>query len=368
MRVLWIRRGASCVDAGDSIYDDKLQRALANRFAITNCLLTRNPRQRQLMGAGLSLSLPEQFGSGTLEDDVRVRAMLPAHDVAIFSHEHLDRFARAMRPHTNIPFISLRHNVTSDAMASVLSANALMANLYHTMATLQERATLRGPLYQAVTAISARDLTLLTALSGRNDVALVMPGAPPAAPLAPHADVRRELVVSGTYDWFPKTRDVHRFAEEYSAAPAPDSRVYLGAGVPHALRATLGGADEHSLDYSAAIRFGVITDRFTAGHKLKTAAHLMNNCAVISFARVSEDFAGFPHAKRWIFEIRDVAEIGPIMDHITSLSATAARAELIALKRAVDETLSWKVQAEALATVIDTAFLKRDARPEAYTG
>ncbi len=362
MRVLWIRRGASSADAGDSIYDDKLQRALADRFAITNLTLTRNRRMRQLAHAGLSLSLPEQFGSGTPDDEGRVRAQLPAHDVAIFSHEHLDRFAGVMRPHSTIPFITLRHNVTSDLMASVLSANAVLASLYRTMANMQERAALRGPLYQAVTAISARDLKLLTALSGRNDVALVMPGAPPAPPLAPDAALRRELVVSGTYDWFPKARDIRRFVEEYAAAPAPDTNLYLGAGVPEELRAKLGGGGEQSLDYAAAIRFGMITDRFTAGHKLKTAAYLMNNCAVISFARVSDDFAGFPHAKRWIFEIQDVAEIGPVMDQMISRPGAEARAELGAFKNEIAATLNWKVQAQALASAIDRALLKRDAR------
>lgn len=360
MRILWIRRGASGPDAGDTIYDDKLQRALAGRFAITNCLLTRNSRPHQLLGAALTLNLPEQYGSGTRDDEARVRALLPQHDLAIFSHEHLDRFARAMRPHTDIPFLTLRQNVTSDAMASILETTPALAAVYRTLAAQQERAALRGPLFQAVAGISARDLGLLRTLSQR-DVTLVLPGAPPASPLAPDAPLRRDVVISGTYDWFPKARDIRQFTDEYMAAPVPGAQVYAATGVPQALRAALNAQDESALDLSAAIRFGVITDRFTAGHKLKTAAYLMNNCVVISFAHISDDFTAFPAAKRWIFEVKSAAEIGPVMDEVLSRPADAARAEFLALKHDIAAALNWKTQAQALANAIETALLKPDA-------
>ena len=353
MRILWIRRGSTGSDAGDSIYDDKLQHALADHFSVTNCPLTCFERKRQLISAGLSLSLPEQFNSGTPEDETRVRALLQTHDIAIFSHEHLDRFARAMRPHTKIPFIALRQNVTSDAMASILDTNPPLAGLYRVLAAQQERTALHGALYQAITAISARDLALLTTLSGRGDVTLVMPGAPPAIPLAPDADLRRDLVVSGTYDWFPKARDIARFADEYAAAPAPDARLWLGAAAPGEVRAKLNAGEEQSLDYGAAIRFGITTDRFTAGHKLKTAAYLVNNCAVISFARVIDDFADLPFAANWIVQVSHANEIDGVMRKIAAQPIEILRAQLTELKAAITERFSWGRQASALANAIE---------------
>ena len=44
-----------------------------------------------------------------------------------------------------------------------------------------------------------------------------------------------------------------------------------------------------------ALRIGLITDRFEAGHKLKTLAYVANNRIVLSFAEVGFDFVHIPY-------------------------------------------------------------------------
>lgn len=358
MRILWVRRKPSDEGGGDSLYDGKLIRGLqASGHEIVDHGLPRNSRPQQFLHAALNLSLPEQYAVGGAADVAYVRGLLQGggFDAAVFSHEHVDAFARAVRSASSVPFVAVRHNVTSDLMRSLLEGVLVMQGVYCAMAEQQERAALTGGLYQAVSAVSVRDRRLLTALTGRQDIALVQPGAPPAAPLNADAATTRDLVISGTFDWFPKARDLRRFVGEYAAQPPAGVRLRCTTAVPEDLRATLGATEDDAIDAAGAIRFGLITDRFPAGHKLKTAAYLMNNCAVLSFTRVIEDFADLPFASNWIIEVSRSSELGPAIDRLVRRPADEARAELAVLKDAVAERLSWSRQAANLAVLIEKA-------------
>lgn len=353
MRILWIQRRPSLDDGGDSVYDRKLQSALAPRHEITPYQLTRNSRPQQLVAAAIRISPPEQWGFGNGEDAENVRRLLAqGFDAVVFSHEHLDAFAAMVRPTSDLPFISVRHNVSSDAMASILGADTLAGGLYRAFSERQERRALRGTLYQAITAISTRDRELLREISRRDDIALVLPGAPPPTQLRDDATCARDLLISGTFDWFPKARDLRAFASDYVAAPAPSARIFVSAGVPDDIRRVLQSHPEAELDQSEHIRFGVITDRFTAGHKLKTAAYLMSNCAVLSFADVIHDFSGLPYADRWIRRVDSMRDIEDAMADIGKRPAEDLRAELRELKTAIGTQFAWSTQAEALSGAI----------------
>lgn len=364
MRLLWVRRCSSGEGAGDSLYDDKLIRALVSAgHDIVQYGLGRNKKATQFARAALRLSLPEQHGVGGPEDVARVRGLLEGggFDAAVVSHEHLDAFASAVRSASKLPFIAIRQNVTSDAMSSILRRAGPLPLVYRELAERQERFALRGGLYAAITAISVRDRRLLETLSGRGDVALVLPGAPPASPLNANAEPIRELVLSGTFDWFPKARDLRQFVADFAAAPPTNLRLRVATSVPDAQRAALGATEDDVIDAAGAIRFGVITDRFTAGHKLKTAAYLMNNCAVISFARVIEDFADLPHAKNWIVEVDSMAQVNAAIDNITARPANELRRELAVLKASIADRFDWSKQAQSLASVISAAVRERPA-------
>jgi glycosyltransferase involved in cell wall biosynthesis len=353
MRVLWVCRRSSGEGAGDSLYDDKLVAALRARCDVEVYGLARNPRAKQLTRAALHLSLPEQYGIGDKADIARLREMLPKFDVAVFSHEHTDTVARAVRSATTIPFIALRHNVTSDSMASILRGMAPLDAVYRALAEAQEKSALRGALYQEITAISVGDQRLLRQLSGRGAIVIIPPGAPSAAALNDDATFKRELVISGTFDWFPKARDLRRFANDYAQDPVANTKLRCSSSSAATIRAALGAAHDDGYDPADGIRAGVITDRFTAGHKLKTAAYIMGNCAVISFARISGDFIDLPNYRNWIFEVSDAAEIAPIMDRLAARPADEMRGELTALKSAVAEKFNWAKSGALLADVIE---------------
>ena len=156
----------------------------------------------------------------------------------------------------------------------------------------------------------------------------------------------------GSYDWFPKRWSLQRFTEEWTGLDDSPARLYADDGVPAPVRITLGACDVRNIDLSSAIRFGLLTDRFKAGHKLKTAAYLMNNCVVLSFSDVIEDFRFSPHAELFIRRIQRIDEIPAIMDELEAVSPETLRAKLLAFKSEVASKLAWQRQADILARAV----------------
>lgn len=363
MRLLWVHRLTGDDAGGDMIVDTKLVAQLRRRHDVTMLGARRIPRRAQIARAAAHLSMPDMFGFGDKQTVAAiVAALADKPDAIVFSHEHLDRVAELVKPHANgAALVTLRHNITSDAMGAILDEHKLLAAVWAARARLQERRALTGTLFDAIAVISQRDKTLVEAISGRRDVVVTLPGAPPAAALSSEAQVRDELVLLGTYGWFPKAKDLRRFAAEYAALPARPSAFYAEAALDGALASALR-AQPLTAQYSEAIRFGLITDRFAAGHKLKTSAYLMNNCAVLSFTPVADDFAFAPHAARFIRQISHAGEIAPIIKEFQATPIETLRAELTALKASLAETLSWSNQAALLEQVLADAAITARSR------
>ena len=87
-----------------------------------------------------------------------------------------------------------------------------------------ERLIYRSPNVLAIATLSSKDRDYVSALSRARPVLLTIPGMPPLVPLAEDARMRAEIVITGTYDWRPKRRDVIRFAQEYARS---------GESLPH---------------------------------------------------------------------------------------------------------------------------------------
>ncbi len=358
MRIVWVSRaGTGAEDQGDNVYDRKMCAALAGGHEIEPLATARLGRARQLVGAAVHLSAPETFVFGGAEAARIAEAVTVGRaDAVVFSHEHLDRLAAQVRRllGPGAPaFLTIRHNVTSDAMRHILADAGPAADAYALLARRQERAALAGPLFEGIVALSHRDRALLAGISGRKDIALAMPGAPPAAPLAPDARIAREVVLTGTYGWFPKARDLRRFIAEATPAVLGDVALtaeasVFGADAPPGLRIVDGGRGD-------ALRFGVITDRFTAGHKLKTAAYIVQNCIVLTYADVAGDFSFSPAAAQFIRRIAHARDIAPIVDKFSVQPADALCAAFAAFKAEVAAALTWTGQAAEIEAAIAAA-------------
>jgi hypothetical protein len=339
MRTLWVTR-----EGMGEEYDRRMLRIMGERHEISQFVVSRVPRRRQMIDAALRLCVPETFAFAGPEEVQRLvnEQQAKKAEIMVFSHEHLDRYARQVKTALGAaapPFVSIRHNVTSDGMRSIIGGP--LGDIYCARARMQEKGALGGDLFAALAVVSRREQTYLAELTGRSldSVLLTHPGAPPPTPLAPDATMQRELVLSGTYNWFPKTRDLKRFVAEKDElvvplfADSPDIR-----DMPSA----------KTLDYGQ-MRFGLITDRFVAGHKLKTSAYLMQNCIVLTYSDVYEDFSFNPQAaRRFIRPISHARDIGPIVDDFMAEPQAPLRAALAAFKTEIAAAFSWTENAEKL--------------------
>lgn len=369
--VLWIHRAVSNPSGGDAIYDRRMIEAVSRACDVQSFACHRNPPVARLRQMATLRLPPDRAGFGTPKD-LRALAMLlrrARFDAIVISHEHLDYLPRwlARRMGDGLPPVHvIAHNVTSSLFGQIFPgvAGRLLEHGYR----LHERRALRDPrIVGSIVCLSRNDGELLARITRRHDPPkLAMPGAPPAASHGAPAPLLAEVMLTGSYDWFPKRRDLERFVAEWQGAAAPRPALYVDDGVDEATRAMLGAHRAGAAPADGGpqpIRFGLITDRFSAGHKLKTAAYLMQNCIVLSYADVGRDFAFSPDAALFIRRIRHVDDIARIHQEFAAMPADALAARLDAFRQQVAARLSWPAQA---ATLIDLLRPCADKRPRPH--
>lgn len=355
LRVLFVHRANEDPAGGDAIYETRMLAALRESMDVEVVPAARRTKWARLAGSARHFALPDQtaFG-GESELKAIARGIEQGCDVVVFSHEYLDLLAQRVKPLARargVPFVSIRHNVTSDMLRSYLEGSPAGA-VARTLWRMQETRALKPGLYQGVAVLSQRDQALAREISGREEVTIAAPGAPKATPLADDAPLARDLVIGGSFGWFAKRRDIVRFTDDFARLPSPPGRIVAEAGVPPELAARLGAVSAGACDFGGAIRFGVITDRFTAGHKLKTSAYLQNNCIVLTFADVAGDFAFDPRHRDFIVRVSSVEDIGPAMDRLAAMPIAALRTEFSGFKAAVGAELAWARQGAKLAQLV----------------
>jgi hypothetical protein len=337
MRILWIGKRPGDGGSGDEIFDRRTLAALRAEGAEVTTVHPE-PHHRFYEAATLfSGLLPYQRGR-FLSRANRTAIIAACHhaDVVICSWEPLDALAVDLP----VPTILIVHNIASTALRSIHGAT-LTARFLAGRSAHWERRWYRRPHFGSIAVLSRRDLAYVTGLPEAPPVMLTPPGMPPSTPLAPGAAIVPELVISGTFDWPPKRRDIVAFAHDYAALPRPRPLVRAN-GVPPGLLATDPLVDD------GFIRFGVITDRFTAGHKLKTLAYIARNQIVLSFAEVGFDFAHIPDAELFIRRLDTVAAINECIELIRSIASEELSARFARFQAACARAFTWANVARAL--------------------
>lgn len=121
------------------------------------------------------------------------------------------------------------------------------------------------------------------------------PGAPRDNLLADGAPLLPEAVLTGSYGWWRKRRDLESFRGD------PTLGVPILASDPDAL-AILGDEavdlrQRPDFSWSQGVRFGLITDSFLGGFKLKSLEYVANNCIILSRVDIRAEYAGLPHVE-----------------------------------------------------------------------
>lgn len=341
MNILWVGKEPENAAAGDEVFDQRLITACVAEGATVDCFYPEPlSRLGQLFNCALSGLPHDRARFATARNHRALAQAARRHRVAVVSTEPFDELLL----HVRLPAIPILHNMTSLALPSMVPHNPLAAFAARRARRWEER-VYRSGRFGAVAVLSRRDEAYLRGLTADTTILFTPPGMPPLVPLARDAKLRRELLLCGSYGWFPKRRDVIAFARDYAVVAdrlpiVADGLPPEAAGLmPHVLPSERAGS---------AIRFGLITDRFVAGHKLKTGYYLANNAIVLSFADVTEDFADIPDHDFFIRRISDAREIGRHVAAVAAEEPRHLRARLETFKQRCAETFSWQRVARSL--------------------
>ncbi len=334
-RLLWVGQRGSAGESGggDVVYDRKVVAELRAAGSTVE-VLHPAPVPRATEVLNLARGIPFMRARFWTEPNRRlVRKASAAADLTLVSWEALDFLASS----ASSPAVVILHNVTSDALPQYYPRNPAAPLLARRVLSWERRLYRHGGLAGAAV-VSERDAGLLRRIAPDLPICLVSPGMPRPQPLSPTAPLLREIVLSGTYDWRPKGRDVTALAREIGGQGFP---VWYDAHLPDEVTWRLQPR-RLTDDTPQGLRFGIIADRFQSGHKLKSTAYLAANCAVLSFADVSQDFAGLPDATFFIRHVTGLADIRAAMDELAAHDPERLIQRFLRFRAAVAERFSWQ--------------------------
>ncbi len=368
MRVLWIGRYADR-EGGEYVYDRKAIDAIRRRgHEVEVVEPVAGPRWLELARM-VTHQLPHYRGRYITADNLsRIAAAAQRADVAICSWEPHDALALDLP----VPTVLALHNITSRSLPAIFPGNRL-AGFLAARARAYEHRAYRTPGLAGIATLSLRDKAYIDSLGIAARSVWTPPGMPPDVPLDAAARLEPALVLSGSYDWKAKRRDVIRFAEEFAAwtgRPTFASDDTLPPEVAALLPVQPARLRERD-EVARRIRFGVVPDRFEAGHKLKTLYYIASNCIVLSFADVSFDFERVPDHAFFIRRVETMADVQAVMAEVGSLTPADLVARFTAFKRRCVELYSWDAVARDLLAAFEPMARRtatESGRPAAVMG
>lgn len=345
-RVSWICRAGE--EDGGTIYDRLIQKTLSG-VEITPCALTGvGGRAAQLTGMVRGLAPHDRAPyKSAANRDLALAASADA-DVVVISHEGLDWLSRSIRK----PTVLLLHNVTSDYARRFLRDRPV-GRVLHALYSRYERGVYAARPGLALVGISEMDKAVLAGMT-RAPLFMAQPGMPPVRTLSPTAGVSSRLAISGTYDWVLKRSGLARFADEYQTAGLRLEPMF-DQDPPDFLKAKVADWRSGEMNPSGDLAFGLVTDRFEAGFKLKVGAYIANNLITLSFSDVGADYEGLPHATEFIRRVHSAADIEPVIRSVLAEDAAGVVDRFRTFQAAAAARFTWRRASDAVSSAIEAA-------------
>jgi len=340
MRILWVGKQPNKGDAGDEIYDRKMIAAAEIAGAqISRVYPQRTSRLAQLANAIKGVAHYRTFYDSNANRKA-LQKSAAGFRIAVCSGESFDRLATGL-PCAVIPIL---HNVTSQSLRSMLP-HSPVARLLSLQAFAWERSAYAVGRFPLIAVVSRDDQAYLSQIRPRNTVLYTPPGMPVLVQLRPEARFKREILLSGTFDWYPKRRDVTLFSHDYGAWR--HAFPVFGDPLPSKLQEVITARPMIS-KFDDAVRLGLIPDRFVAGHKLKATFYIAHNAIVLSYANISSEFQEIEDHQFFVRTISNAADIETHAEQISALSPEALRYRMEAFKSRCAQRFSWDSSARTL--------------------
>ena len=343
MRILWIGADTTDGNSGVEIFDRNLITALRSLRATVTSLSPKPVPRLAKLGNYLAGRPHYRASYASAANVRRLHEAARSHDVAVCSWEPFDWLATRLP----IPALPILHNITSQSLAASNPESAAAAFLARRAALWERSAYGDGGPFRTIAVLGRKDEQRVRAYRTA-PILYLPPGMPAGTALSPTRGLSPDLVISGSYGWGAKRRDLICFAREYSAS-RHHPRIHADA-MPEEARTRLTPTP---LDFSGgAIRIGLIADRFSAGFKLKSTFYIANNCVVLSYADIMADFRAIPDAPFFIRRIRHARDIDAHIDELATMPRAVLIERMQAFKRACSEAFDWQCNAATLLSAL----------------
>lgn len=351
MRILWIGKGGGTgALGGDEVYDRKLLQCIDPQHEIIHFVPLPVSRTKKLMNLARGVPLYRAtYWSRNNTDNLHNAICSTLPDVAVISWEPFDFLAGQIE----LPTVLLLHNITSDAVVEVFNKTRI-ARAYASYVRRFERRLYNLPQISAIIALSVRDARIIKALVPNKRVEIVSPGAPPLAPM-PMSVIMPEIFISGTYDWYPKRRDLAAAAVKLLSEKSSEWKVGWDHP-PHAsVSPLLLGQNVDPSKWLPSLRFGLVPDTFSSGFKLKVTYYIANNCVVLSMSDVGQDYCDLTDHGIFIRRISSFIEIQAIRTELAEMDQLELISRFEKFKLACVAKFKWKESARLLTEVLVTS-------------
>jgi hypothetical protein len=339
MRVLWIGSPSTSGNAGNEVFDARMIQALRAGGVEVRHVAPR-PTRRVAQFSNYLRGIPHYRAAFESEDNHhRISDAAHGCDAAICSREFFDGLAAGL----HLPVIPVLHNITSCSLRAIFPRNLVARPFVWTAARWERSLYTQHWPFIAVAVLSRRDEAFVRRLRSRS-VLYTPPGMPSPLKLSSNAAFRPEMVLSGTYDWFPKRRDLAAFSRELASVQMP-IKVAVDGALPK-LKPPIESAP--MVADADAIRIGLVLDRFESGFKLKAQYYLSQNCIVLSYSDLSADFAQIPDAAFFVRRITHARDVAVVAAELAAIPASLLRRRMSAFSAACAAAFSWAKSAQVL--------------------
>lgn len=333
---------------GDEIYDRRINEQLARDFAVQRMQIPRQSWATQV--AALAHGMPHpRFKYASNAIDVQFRCEAEKSNHVIVSWESFESLVWAV----DRPVTLIIHNVMSDVLTQLFGRNPVLRWLALQSLAWEKRTYARSNL--TIVVLSKRDRALIAARAPAAQVVIAPPGMPKKITLE-RDRLLQEVVISGSYDWAPKRRDLLALAAEVKAGafgphPAPKWRHDLPLpSVTGAAALKAVSQDIILADYSQGLRFGIIPDSFVGGFKLKSTHYIAHNCVLLSRCDIRDEFAGLPHAHEFVHFTPRLTDIASIVAEMAKRETPDLYARWREFQAACAEAFSWSASANLITS------------------
>lgn len=347
--LLWVGKAPlhGAAAGGDEIYDRKSTGILARSSPITFLHISKQTHRAQATGLIRGLPHP-RFKYFSREVVDRFQLAIESHDRTVISWESFDYLALT----TTRPVTLILHNVMSDALIQIFPNNPIAA-IASQHSLHWERRIYRRPNVKLIV-LSQRDRELIGAIAPDADISIASPGAPPAASLANKRFIP-EVVISGSYDWLPKRRDLLKIANQVAVLERPADHYSTAFRYDQPLPASVSNTPLAAIasrirsdEYSNALRIGLIPDTFLGGFKLKATFYVAMNCIIASFVDIRSEFDGLPHSNEFVHYITSMEQLSELARSMNDLQDAAMFVRWQKFRSACINRFSWENTAQTI--------------------